>query len=79
MLAPAARVGEGGRRARGGITHFGNVLFLVNVKSNDEEWPAVQDSLVKRFRPFAHYFHGRIKPLIESRKLAEINFPSSLD
>ena len=58
---------------------FGNVLFSVNVKSNDEEWPAVRDSLVERFRPFAHYFHGRIKPLIESRKLAEFNFPGSLD
>lgn len=58
---------------------FGNVLFSVNVKSNDEAWPAVQGSLVQRFRPFAHYFHGRIKPLIESRKLAEIKFPISLD
>ena len=58
---------------------FGNILFSVNVKSNDEEWPAVQDSLVKRFHPFAHYFHGRIKPLIETRKLAEFKFPSSLD
>ena len=58
---------------------FGNVLFSVNVKSNDEEWPAVQESLVKRFHPFAHYFHGRIKPLIESRRLAEFNFPISLD
>ena len=58
---------------------FGNVLFSVNVKSNDEAWPAVQGSLVQRFRPFAHYFHGRIKPLIESRKLGEIKFPISLD
>ncbi len=54
---------------------FGNALFSVNVKSNDEEWPAVRGSLVERFRPFAHYFHGRIKPLIESRKLAEFKFP----
>jgi len=53
---------------------FGNVLFSVNVKSNDEEWTAVRGSLVERFRPFAHYFHGRIKPLIELRKLAEIDF-----
>ncbi len=58
---------------------FGNVLFSVNVKINDEEWPAVQDRLVKRFQTFAHYFHGRIKPLIETRKLAEFKFPSSLD
>jgi hypothetical protein len=58
---------------------FGNALFSVNVKSSDEAWPAVRGSLVQRFRPFAHYFHGRIKPLIESRKLAEFNFPSSLD
>ena len=53
---------------------FGNVLFSVNVKSNDAEWPAVRARLVERFRPLAHYFHGRIKPLIELRKLAEINF-----
>ena len=58
---------------------FGNALFSVNVKSKDEEWPAVRGSLVERFRPFAHYFHGRIKPLIESRKLAEFKFPGSLD
>jgi hypothetical protein len=53
---------------------FGHVLFSVNVKSSDEEWPAVRDSLVERFRPLAHYFHGRIKPLIELRRLAEIDF-----
>jgi hypothetical protein len=58
---------------------FGSVLFSVNVKSSDEEWPAVQGSLVQRFRPFAHYFHGRIKPLVESRKLEEFKFPGSLD
>ena len=53
---------------------FGNVLFSVNVKSSDEEWILLRDSLVERFRPFAHYFHRRIKPLIESRKFAEIKF-----
>ena len=52
---------------------FGNVLFSVNVKSNDEEWITLRDSLVARFRPFAHYFHGRVRPLIESRKFAEIH------
>jgi hypothetical protein len=71
--------------ARYGITKYGisiplmdgdvgNALFSVNVKSSDEEWPVLRESLVERFRPFAHYFHGRIKPLIESRKLAEMNF-----
>jgi hypothetical protein len=53
---------------------FGNVLFSVNVKSNDEEWKLLRDSLVATFHPFAAYFHGRVKPLIESRKFADINF-----
>jgi hypothetical protein len=54
--------------------NFGNVLFSVNVKSNDEEWKSLRDRLVERFRPFAVYFHGRVKPLIQSREVAEINF-----
>jgi hypothetical protein len=53
---------------------FGDVLFSVNVKCNDEEWELLRDDLVARFRPFAHYFHARAKPLIESRKYNEINF-----
>lgn len=53
---------------------FGNVLFSVNVKGNDKDWLLVREKLVERFRPFAAYFHGRIKPLIESRKFEEINF-----
>jgi hypothetical protein len=53
---------------------FGNALFSVNVKCNDEEWKSLRDSLVPRFRPFAVLFHGRVKPLIQSRELAEINF-----
>ncbi len=53
---------------------FGDVLFSVNVKSNDEEWDLLHEDLVARFRPFAVYFHGRAKPLIQSRRFAEITF-----
>ncbi len=53
---------------------FGDVLFSVNVKSNDEEWDLLREDMVAKFRPFAVYFHGRAKPLIQSRKFAEINF-----
>ena len=53
---------------------FGNVLFSVNVKCNDEEWFGVRDNLLQKFRPFAVYFHGRVKPLIQSREFAEIKF-----
>ena len=53
---------------------FGDVLFSVNVKSNDEEWSLLKEDLVSKLRPFAHYFHQRAKPLIASRKVAEINF-----
>jgi Autoinducer binding domain len=53
---------------------FGDVLFSVNVKSNDDEWELLHEDLIARFRPFAVYFHARAKPLIESRKFAEINF-----
>jgi Autoinducer binding domain len=56
--------------------NFGNVLFSVNVKSNDEDWPVIRDGLADRFRPVAHHFHLRVRPLIELRKLAEINFAS---
>ena len=53
---------------------FGDVMFSVNVKSNDAEWELLQEDLIAKFRPFAVYFHGRAKPLIQSRKFAEINF-----
>ncbi|MDP1702270.1 MAG: autoinducer binding domain-containing protein [Aestuariivirga sp.] len=53
---------------------FGDVMFSVNVKSNDAEWELLQEDLVAKFRPFAVYFHARAKPLIQSRKFAEINF-----
>ena len=53
---------------------FGNVLFSVNVKSNDKDWTGMMDNLVRKFRPFAVHFHGRIKSLIQSRELAEIKF-----
>ena len=53
---------------------FGDVLFSVNVKSNDQEWELLHEDLEAKFRPFAVYFHGRAKPLIQSRKFAEINF-----
>ena len=53
---------------------FGDVLFSVNVKSTDEKWALQREDIVAKFRPFAVYFHGRAKPLIQSRKFAEINF-----
>jgi hypothetical protein len=53
---------------------FGNLLFSVNVKSNDEDWILLRERLAERFRPFAAYFHGRVKSLIQSREVAEINF-----
>ena len=53
---------------------FGSLLFSVNVKSNDEDWKLLRDSLVKKFRPFAAYFHKRVKSLILARELAEIKF-----
>jgi hypothetical protein len=53
---------------------FGDVLFSVNVKSTDGEWILLREDLIAKFRPFAVYFHGRAKPLIQSRKFAEINF-----
>jgi hypothetical protein len=53
---------------------FGDILFSINVKSNDTDWILERGDLIARFRPFALYFHQRIKPLIESRKLREIDF-----
>lgn len=73
--------------ARYGITKYGisiplresetdSVLFSVNVKSSDEEWLLLRPSLIERFRPLAHHFHERIKPLIELRELSGIDFES---
>jgi Autoinducer binding domain len=53
---------------------FGDILFSVNVKSSPDKWFLLRHDLVERFLPFAHYFHQRAKPLIASRKLAEIDF-----
>ncbi len=53
---------------------FGDALFSVNVKSDDGEWDLLQEDLVAKFRPFAVYFHERAKPLIQSRRFAEITF-----
>jgi hypothetical protein len=53
---------------------FGDILFSVNVKSSPEEWTLLRDDLVAKFLPFGHHFHQRVKPLIASRKIEEINF-----
>ncbi len=53
---------------------LGDVLFSVNVKSDDKSWVLVRGDLIAKIRPFVHYFHERARPLIESRKFAEINF-----
>jgi hypothetical protein len=69
---------------RYGITKFGisiplrdgptdNVLFSVNVKCSDAEWPLLRGSLEARFRPLALYFHRRTAPLVDLREAAEIN------
>ncbi len=54
--------------------NFGDILFSVNVKSSPDEWTLLRHDLVAKFRPFAHYFHQRAKPLIASRKVSEIDF-----
>jgi Autoinducer binding domain len=53
---------------------YGDVLFSVNMKSNDQEWPLLKEDLVAKLRPFAHYFHERAKQLIASRRISEIDF-----
>lgn len=52
----------------------GDVLFSVNVKCEDHEWILLRKSLAEKFRPFAQYFLGRIRPLIKSRSIAEVKF-----
>lgn len=69
---------------RYGITKYGisiplrdgptdNVLFSVNVKCSDADWPLLRGSLEERFRPLALYFHRRIAPLVDLREAAELN------
>ncbi|MBC8038512.1 MAG: autoinducer binding domain-containing protein [Rhizobiales bacterium] len=46
------------------------VMFSVNVECADPQWPTEKQRIVGVFRGFAHYFHGRGKPLVESRRIA---------
>lgn len=42
----------------------GTVVFSVCVDGNKEEWPVTRNVLAARYRPFAHEFHARMRPLL---------------
>lgn len=44
------------------------VIFSVNVESDDISWHEQRSILAARFRPFAHEFNLRMKPLVASRQ-----------
>ena len=40
------------------------IIFSVNTNSNDADWAKMRGQLVTRFRPFAHDFDARMRPLV---------------
>jgi autoinducer binding domain-containing protein len=44
------------------------VLFSVNCDCSDAQWPAEKARALVIIGPFAHYFHGRARYLVESRQ-----------
>ena len=46
------------------------VMFSVNVECNDADWPREKARVTAMFCGFAHYFHERAKPLVDSRRAA---------
>jgi hypothetical protein len=72
MKTAAARYGIG----RNGLSyHFTDgpdrtIMFSVNVDCPAAQWPAEKARIIGGFCGFAHYFHGRVGPLVESRQAA---------
>ncbi len=44
------------------------IMFSVNIECEDARWPREKERIVGVFRNFAHYFHSRARPLVESRR-----------
>jgi hypothetical protein len=42
----------------------GTVVFSVCIDSSDAEWASQRSVLAARFRPYAHEFHNRMRPLL---------------
>lgn len=53
---------------RDGSTRY--IMFSVNVDCSDEDWPREKARVMAMFCGFAHYFHERAKPMVESRRAA---------
>ena len=47
-----------------------NIMFSANVACGDADWPREKARVSAMFCGFAHYFHERAKPLIDSRRAA---------
>ncbi len=47
-----------------------NIMFSVNVDCLASQWSDEKARIIGGFCGFAHYFHGRARPLIESRREA---------
>lgn len=47
------------------------VIFSVCLDCDDQSWPAIRGTLVKRFKPFAIEFHDRVAPMINARQKGE--------
>lgn len=69
MKEAASRFGV----ARNGLSyHFTDgpdrsIMFSINVDCPPEKWAAEKARIIGGFCGFAHYFHGRVRPMVESR------------
>lgn len=72
MLEAAGRYGI----ARNGLSyHFTDgpdrsIMFSVNAECKREDWAGEKARIIGGFSGLAHYFHGRARPLVESRLAA---------
>jgi hypothetical protein len=46
------------------------IMFSVNVDCSDEDWPKEKARVIGMFCGFAHAFHARVRPLVDSRRSA---------
>jgi Autoinducer binding domain len=79
LLENAARYGIG----KYGISlpfrdpYQNDILFSVNVESNDAEWETLRLHLVATYWPFLEQFHARVWPLVIRKPDEKLNFEAT--
>lgn len=47
-----------------------HIMFSANIDCADADWPREKARVIGMFCGFAHYFHARARPLVDSRRAA---------